>query len=138
MQRPDLHADERFIDREQRVKHGDELHRLIEDWMRTLDTDQAVETLAACGVPSGRVRDPGEATRDPRLLARGETERLEHPIYGAVDDVVVGGLPIRMTGSFAGFDRAAPRLGEHNTQLFGELLGLDAAALQALASAGVI
>lgn len=138
MQRPDLRVDERFIDREQRVKHGDELHRLIEDWMRTLDTDQAVQTLATCGVPSGRVRDPGEATRDPRLLARGETERLEHPTYGAVDDVVVGGLPIRMTGSFAGFDRAAPRLGEHNTQLFGELLGLDAATLQALASAGVI
>ncbi len=138
MQRPELRADERFASRDQRVKHSAALHALVEDWMRTLATDDAVRQLEACGVPSGRVRDPGEATRDARLLARGETERLEHPVYGAVDDVVVGGLPIRMTGSFTGFDRAAPTLGEHNAALYGALLGLDAQALRALADDGVI
>lgn len=138
MRRPELRSDERFASRDQRVKHSAALHALVEDWMRTLATDDAVRQLEACGVPSGRVRDPGEATRDARLLARGETERLEHPVYGAVDDVVVGGLPIRMTGSFTGFDRAAPTLGAHNAALYGALLGLDAQALRALADDGVI
>ena len=54
------------------------MHRLVEAWTRSLSTDEAVERLeraAACG----RVRDPGQAVRDPRLLARGETEAIEHP-----------------------------------------------------------
>ena len=38
--------------------------------MATMNTDEAVQKLEDHGVPSGRVRDPGEATRDPRLLAR--------------------------------------------------------------------
>jgi CoA:oxalate CoA-transferase len=136
--RPELRGDPRFASRDQRITNHAELHGLINEWISQRSTDEAVLTLEQHGVPSGRVRSPGEATRDPRLLARGETERLEHPVYGAVDDVIVGGLPIRMTGSFTGFDRAAPTLGEHNAELYGELLGLDAAALSELAAAGVV
>lgn len=138
MGRPDLREDPRFASRDARVAHHDALHTLVCDWMAGLDTDAAVAALEAHGVPSGRVRSPGEATRDPRLLARGETERLEHPVYGAVEDIVVGGLPIRMTGSFTGFDRAAPALGEHNEAVYGELLGLGAADLAALKADGVL
>jgi CoA:oxalate CoA-transferase len=138
MGQPHLTADPRFASRDQRVRNSSELHALLQAWMGTVSTDAAVEALEAAGVPSGRVRDPGEATRDERLLARGETERIEHPIYGPVDDIIVGGLPIRMTGAFAGFDKPAPNLGEHNGAIYGELLGLDAAALGALGAAGVI
>ncbi|WP_457419372.1 CaiB/BaiF CoA transferase family protein [Roseateles sp. P5_E7] len=138
MGQPHLADDLRFASRDQRVQHSSELHRLLQVWMSTVSTDDAVEALEAAGVPSGRVRDPGEATRDERLLARGETERIEHPVYGAVDDIIVGGLPIRMTGAFAGFDRPAPNLGEHNGAIYGELLGLDAAELGALSAEGVI
>jgi CoA:oxalate CoA-transferase len=135
---PGLRSDPRFASRDNRITNHAELHALIEAWIATLSTDGAVQVLEQHGVPSGRVRSPGEATRDPRLLARGETERLEHPVYGAVDDVVVGGLPIRMTGSFTGFDRAAPGLGEHNVAIYGELLGLTEAQLAELAAAGVL
>ena len=138
MGRPELAQDERFSSRGQRVKNSTELHAILEAWSRTVSTDQAVDALEEAGVPSGRVRDPGEATRDPRLLARGETERLEHPVYGAVDDIIVGGLPIRMTGSFAGFDKPAPNLGEHNGLVYGEALGLAEAEISALSAAGVI
>lgn len=138
MGQPRLATDPRFASRDQRVKNSSELHGLLQAWMGTVSTDDAVEALEAAGVPSGRVRDPGEATRDERLLARGETERIEHPIYGPVDDIIVGGLPIRMTGAFAGFDKPAPNLGEHNDHIYGELLGLNEAELDALNAEGVI
>jgi CoA:oxalate CoA-transferase len=131
-------ADPRFATRDDRVAHHAALHERIERWMATMSTDEAVAVLERHGVPSGRVRSPGEATRDPRLLERGETERLEHPVYGDVADVVVGGLPIRMTGSFTGFDRAAPNLGEHNAAVYGELLGLGEDELAALLAEGVL
>ncbi len=138
MGRPELREDPRFASRDQRVVNHQALHALVAGWMAGLSTDVAVQTLERHGVPSGRVRSPGEATRDPRLLARGETERLEHPVYGAVEDIVVGGLPIRMTGSFTGFDRPAPELGAHNAAVYGELLGLSVAELAVLKAEGVL
>ena len=138
MGRPELRDDARFTNRDGRVANHEALHSMVASWMAGLDTDTAVLTLERHGVPSGRVRSPGEATRDPRLLARGETEALEHPVYGAVEDIIVGGLPIRMTGSFTGFDRAAPALGEHNAAIYGELLGLGDAELAALKADGVL
>lgn len=138
MGRPELRGDPRFASRDARVVNHEALHTLVSDWMAGLTTDAAVQTLEQHGVPSGRVRSPGEATRDPRLLGRGETEKLEHPVYGAVEDIVVGGLPIRMTGSFTGFDRPAPELGAHNAAVYGELLGLSAAELAALKAEGVL
>lgn len=135
---PELARDARFAARDKRVVNHASLHALVQAWMASLSTDDAVRLLEQHGVPSGRVRSPGEAVRDPRLLARGETEAVEHPSYGAAGDVIVGGLPIRMTGSFTGFDRAAPALGEHNAAILGELLGLDATTLAELSAAGVL
>jgi CoA:oxalate CoA-transferase len=138
MGRPELREDPRFGTRDARVSNHEALHALVSGWMAGLSTDVAVQTLEQHGVPSGRVRSPGEATRDPRLLARGETEALEHPVYGAVEDIIVGGLPIRMTGSFTGFDRPAPGLGAHNAAVYGELLGLSADELATLKADGVL
>ena len=138
MGQPGLRQDARFASRDQRVKNSAALHELVEAWTRSVSTDEAESALERGGVPSGRVRDPGQATRDPRLVARGETEVLEHPKYGAVDDVMVGGLPIRMTGSFTGFDRAAPGFGEHNRAVYQGMLGLSDERLQELIAAGVI
>ncbi len=138
MGRPELREDPRFASRDARVSNHEALHGLVKAWMAELSTDDAVQTLEQHGVPSGRVRSPGEATRDPRLLARGETEVLEHPVYGAVEDIIVGGLPIRMTGSFTGFDRPAPGLGAHNETVYGELLGLAAGEIAALKAEGVL
>jgi CoA:oxalate CoA-transferase len=138
MGREDLRQDPRFESRTQRVRHHAELHAEVARWTATQTSAEAVQQLEARGVPCGRVRDPGEAVRDPRLLARGETEAIEHPTYGNVGDVVVGGLPIRMTGSFTGFDRSAPGLGEHNTAVLGDWLGLDPQELAALRASGVV
>ena len=138
MDRSDLIGDERFESRQRRVANSAALHTLVEAWAATVTTAEAERRLEAAGVPSGRVRDPGEAARDPRLLERGETERLEHPKFGAIEDIVVGGLPIRMTGSFAGFDKPAPGFGEHNAVVFRDLLGLADGEVARLAAEGVI
>lgn len=138
MERSELKADARFGDRNGRVRHSGDLHDAVAAWVATLSTDEVVRRLDCAGVPSGRVRDPGEAVRDPRTLSRGETVVLEHPRFGAVGDVVVGGLPIRMSGSHTGFDRPAPTLGQHTASILGELLQLDEAHLRELAADGVI
>ena len=44
--------------------------------------------------------------RTARLLMRGETEPVEHPTYGAVGDIVVGGLPVGLQSQIAQFTGA--------------------------------
>lgn len=138
MGRPELIQDARFRSRAARVSNHAILHEMVGAWTRTLDTGAAGALLASCGVPNGPVRDPADAMRDPGLLARGETARLEHPVYGAVDDVVAGGLPIRMSDAFTGFDKPAVALGASNGDVYGGLLGYDHEKLAWLAREGVI
>ncbi|TRZ93734.1 MAG: CoA transferase [Rhodocyclaceae bacterium] len=135
---PDLIKDPRFNSRDGRVKNHKELHALVESWTSKFTTDEAVARLEQAGVPSGAVRRPAEGVRDPRLLARGETELIEHPKYGKVDELYGGGMPILMSGSFTGFDRPAPGLGEHNELVYRDLLGYSSEEIAELKAGAVI
>ena len=97
-------------------------------WMRSLANSPAGYTkaevlsiLESAGVPTAPVRNPDEAVRDPRVLSRGETVRLEHPKYGIVEEVYGMGIPITFSGATAGFDQPAPALGEHNEAIYSEI-----------------
>ncbi len=138
MGRTELLDDARFSGRDARVRNHIALHDMVSQWTRTMTTAEAADLLADCDVPNGPVRNPAEAMRDPNLLMRGETTKLEHPIYGAVEDIVVGGLPIRMSGAFTGFDKPAVTLGATNEEVYRNLLGYSPEQYDALKRSGAI
>ncbi len=138
MGRPELEEDPRFTTRDLRVLHVRELDAIVEQFTRSLSTAEAVARFEQAGVPAAEVRDPNAGVRDPRLIARGETVPIVHPQYGAVDDVIGMGMPIRFSAAATGFDRPAPRLGEHNRFVYGEILGYPASKLQDLEARHVI
>jgi crotonobetainyl-CoA:carnitine CoA-transferase CaiB-like acyl-CoA transferase len=138
MEREDLLQDPRYATRDARVRNHVEVHDMVSAFTRTMTTSDMAEHLTDFGVPNGPVREPADALRDPSLLARGETTKLVHPEYGAVEDIVVGGLPIRMSGAFTGFDKPAVKLGASNLDVYGGMLGLDTERLETLARNGVI
>ncbi len=136
--RPELEHDPKFTTRDQRVVNVGELNAMIEQFTRPLTTADAIAQLETAGVPSAPVRDPADAVRDPRVVSRAETVPLVHPTYGAVDDVMGMGMPMRLSGSDLGFDRPAPGLGEHNDLVYGELLGYSPDAIADLRARRVI
>lgn len=138
MERPELTSDERFRTRDQRVKHVHEVDALVESWTRAQPLTQLLAKLEAFGVPAAEVRDPQTAVSDPRVVARGETVRLEHPQYGAVETVYGTGIPIKFSAATAGFDQPAPDIGQHNEQVYGQWLGYTPDKLAALREQGVI
>jgi crotonobetainyl-CoA:carnitine CoA-transferase CaiB-like acyl-CoA transferase len=139
MGKPELESDPRFSTRDARVTHHAALHAMIGDWLAQFTTKQAADILADHGVPSGPVRDPGEAKRAPDLLARGETVKMTHPLYAdAAHDVYGSGLPIRMSGSTVGYDRPAATLGANNEDTYCVLLGYSREKLAALKSENII
>jgi crotonobetainyl-CoA:carnitine CoA-transferase CaiB-like acyl-CoA transferase len=72
---------------------------------------------------------------DPQVRARGMRIDLPHPLAGTVPQLAP---PMKFSATPAVPERAPPLLGEHTEHLLRERLGLDAAAIEALAAAGVI
>ena len=53
-------------------------------------------------------------------------------------DVRVDGIPLHFSETDWVIERGGPCLGEHNHQVFSELLGLDDAEIEQLAADGVV
>lgn len=135
--RAELSSDERFRTRDARVRHVAEVDRIVSEFTRVRPKADVVATLAAAGVPAAEVRDPAEAVRDPRVVARGETVRLQH--HAAPDvDVYGPGVPIVFSDATVSLDQPPPEIGEHNQEVYGGLLGYSAEELSRLKTAGVI
>lgn len=138
MAQPELSADPRFGTRDGRVRHATEVDACVEGWTSTRSVEAILEALAPEGVPCAEVRDPSHAIRDPRVVGRGDTVPLEHPDHGAVADLYGTGLPVTFSETRAGFTQPAPSLGQHNQQVYGELLGYSEARIDQLRADGVI
>jgi CoA:oxalate CoA-transferase len=133
-----LAGDVRFATRDGRAAHADELHTTIAARTAELPTAHVVARLTAAGAPCAPVRTPAEAVNDPLVRARGEVVPLEHPDLGDVAGLATGGVPIVFSASTTGFARPAPRVGEHNADVYGGLLGYSDARLAQLAADGVV
>lgn len=135
LREPALTTD-RFGALQQRLDAADEIDALI--MARTIGRDAAclADELVAAGVPASVVKTPGERIEgDPDLSDLGLFPRVEHPDIGSVR---VEGLPLRLNETPWSITASAPRLGQHNAEVFGSLLGHTDAELAELTKQGVI
>ena len=91
--------------------------------------------MAPAGVPCGPINDLAEVFDDPQVRERGMRVDLPHPTAGSVS---VPGSALKMSATPPEYRCPPPLLGEHTRDVLGERLGLDAQALDRLASRGVI
>src|SRR4029077_20892451 len=74
LRREDLKDDPRFVDDEARRTHRDELQQIIQDWVLTFDTVEALdEELRRARLVMGVIRTLKEATETPWARDRGAT-----------------------------------------------------------------
>ena len=81
------------------------------------------------------MRDVGEVMHDRHMHERGMLEWIEHDEIGRI---VVPTSPLRFHGATPVATKPSPKLGEHNAEIYGRLLGLTADVLQALSEEQVI
>ncbi len=132
--RADLIDDDRYATPDARVANAEEVHGLIAAWTRTKDKFTVMKLIGEAGVPCGAVLDTGDILANEHLKQRGMITTIEHPQRGAF---TMPGCPVQLEDSPVEL-RPAPLLGQHNTEVYGELLGLSAAAVAALKEKGVI
>jgi crotonobetainyl-CoA:carnitine CoA-transferase CaiB-like acyl-CoA transferase len=128
--------DARFSTRQGRAQHWPELLTLLEAKLAHWKALDFMTAAMGQRLVVGVVQSPQEVVHCPHLEARGSFMLLEHPEVGALHYPGAGFL---IDGANPVADgRAAPRLGEHNVEVYCGELGLSPAELAGLSAAGVL
>ena len=135
MGRPDLKRDPRFASAEARVRNRDVIDAVVADWMRALPSDEAMRRLKKHRMVAGPVWEVDRILEDPHYAVRQAIATLQDERLG----------PLRMPAPVPRLSLTPGRvrwgggeLGADNEHVFGEILGMDAAALERLRAQGVI
>ena len=132
----DLASDDELADVDGRIARHDEIDARIEAWTRARTPMQAMEALQDAGVPAGAVQRPEDRIEnDPNTSAWGLFPEVRHPKMGKVR---VDGMPVKLSRTPARIQRGGPTLGQHNAQVFGDVLGMDESTVADLTERGVI
>jgi benzylsuccinate CoA-transferase BbsF subunit len=112
-----------------------ELDRLVSGWTSQHGRRQVADMLLAVGVPAAPVAmSEDRIEHDPDNAAWGLFPTVVHP---AIGEVRVDGIPAHFSQTDWSIERGAPLLGEHNREVFCELLGLTSEEFATLQEEGV-
>jgi crotonobetainyl-CoA:carnitine CoA-transferase CaiB-like acyl-CoA transferase len=124
-----------FDDMFARGQNADLIYSMLQEWTSQHGKWEIMERCQALGCPATAVFTVEEAARHPHLRERGYIVEVDGGELGAIRML---GAPFKLPDSPGGPRRAAPRLGEHDDEVFGGRLGLTQAERAALREAGVI
>jgi crotonobetainyl-CoA:carnitine CoA-transferase CaiB-like acyl-CoA transferase len=125
--------DPRFATNRQRMANRDALEEVMNAVLTTKSTEHWVEALEAAGVPCGPVCDYAQMFADPQVRHCGLVQYASDPELGEVPHIRT---PIRI-GEGVRVRTVAPKLGQHNAEIFGRL-GVTAAEIKELRAKGVL
>ncbi len=136
MGRPELGSDARYATHLARGHNQIELDNLINEWTKTQTVDEVDALMTACSIPAGRVYRAPDMIDDPHFQAREAIVEVETERFGKLK---MQGVFPKLSVTPSSVRSAAPSVvGQHNAEVYGELLGLDAAELDRLTASGVI
>ena len=133
--RAELVDDPRFRSNAERVDVGDALDEQVAAWFARHDAGEIHALLDEAGVPVCPIYSMADVFADPHFAARQDIVEVEDPRVGAVPMPSV--VP-RFSETPGAVRHTGPALGEHNNDVYGDLLGLAVDEREALRADGVI
>lgn len=127
--------DPRYNSNKVRYKSRDFLSELASKWAADKTGREAVQELEAAGIPAGHVYSIPEVLADPHIKARNMIVEIEYPRVGKV---TIPGIPIRLSETDTSLKNRGPMVGEHNENVYCQLLGYTKERLATLYQEGVI
>ena len=130
-----LADDPRYATKEARRENHDELDRIISEWTIGLEAYDLTRKLQRLGVPAGPVLRGPDLLQDAHYKDRGTFVTVDHPQVGPKQ---YPGIPWKMSATPGVVRWPSPTLGQHNGEVYGELLGLNGLEIDQLDQTGVI
>lgn len=133
--RSDLVSDTDFSDPQRRLARAPEVDAVVAEWVATKTLSEAMAVFEAAEVAAAPVYDITDLVADEQLEHREVFVRVEDGELGAM--TIQAPVP-RFSAATARVEHLGPRLGEHNTEVYGELLGLSQTDIDDLHARGVL
>ena len=135
MGRPELAKDPSWSTLARRAAGSDEINGIVAEWASGLSAEEVEATCIEPASRSAPIYDAADILADPHIAARGDLVTVDDPVAG----------PVRQQAPFPRLDGArpaapspAPSLGEHNREVWRELVGLSEGELAGYLADGVI
>ncbi len=117
-----------------RLAQVDQIEAAVGEWTRTKTAEELMRKLQAAGVEAGLVNNFEDLLNDPQLRHRNHYREVTHPVIGKHLCETNG---MRFSATPDAVTRPAPRLGEHTSEVFQNILGLSEAEYAELNAEGV-
>jgi formyl-CoA transferase len=135
MGQPELAEDERYATHAARGAHQEELDELVSAWTRTVDADEIESSMEKFGIPSGKIYRAPDMLEDAQFKAREAIITTMHPKFG---DLRMQNVAPKLSVTPGSVRTPGPELGQHNDEIYGELLNFSAERIAELKSEGII
>ncbi|WP_232794223.1 MULTISPECIES: CaiB/BaiF CoA transferase family protein [Pseudofrankia] len=119
-----------------RLADQDALDALLAAWTAGFDNHELAARLVAAGVPASPVRTPAE--RIDGVAATPGWDLWPTVVHPDIGPARVEGLPVHLSETDWSLRRGAPRLGQHNRFVLGDLLEVGETELEELTAEGTI
>jgi crotonobetainyl-CoA:carnitine CoA-transferase CaiB-like acyl-CoA transferase len=136
MEQPELADDPRFNNHTARGERQQELDSLIEHWTKTKTMDEIDELMQEHGVPAGRIYRASDMLEDPHFIDREAIVDVPHERW---DNLKMQNIFPKLSGTPCRISWPGPEeLGQHNAEVYGELLNMSDEEMSALEEKGVL
>ena len=118
-----------------RIKYKKEIDDLISQWTKTKTVTEILEALKKADVPCSAVPDFEQVCNDPQIKQREMVIDVEQTLSGRVK---AAGSVFKLSKTPGNIKFPAPFLGEHNLEIYREVLGLAESEIARMADENVI
>lgn len=135
MDRPDLAEDDRYRTHSARGAHQVELDEIVGEWTQTNDAAELEDMMSEYGIPSGKIYRAPEMLEDAHFKAREAIIKTQHPKFG---ELLMQNVAPKLSVTPGSVRLPGPTLGQHNDDIYRQVLNYDDERIAALTTAGII
>lgn len=134
LDRPDLLEDPKYQSDDGRMEDAKELSETFEEWLETVEAEDAIEKLNAAGIPAAHHNSIPDVTDLDHVEHRDIFVDVKHSKLGTV---TLTNTPLDLSNQPPEIKRATPALGEDNRQILEEM-GYSEDNIDQLRDSGVL
>ena len=136
MGRPEMADDPRYATHHARGECQQELDEIIAGWCEDFTCDELQALMDENGVPAGKIFKAPDMLEDPQFEARKAVVKVDHPEY---ENLHMQNVFPKLSETPGEIRWAGPHsLGEHNDEVYAELLGKSPEEIDSMREAGII
>ena len=118
-----------------RFDNADLIDQVIKEWVSQRTVNEVIRVLQTARVPCSVVNTVDKLEDDPQVAAREMIVNMDYPGLGTFP---IPGLPIKFSLTPGSINSRAPKVGEHNKEIYCGLLGLSQKELKKLKEENII